>query len=322
MPEPTAVPENVLHYVSQQLGINASKLSNYCVGRSTRNHAQEIRQIYGYYDFAEQPYHWRLVRWLYTRAWLTAERSSIIFDLATARCVEQKIILPGVTVMARLISQIRDRATRRLWRMLAELPDENQCKMLEKLLESVSKNRKTVLDTLRQQPKNLTAPGLIKAIERLKRFQLFGASHWNISKIPMGRIHVLARYASMARAQTVARMNPERRIATLVSFAIVFTKTAQDDVLEVMERLLTELFSSSNRKGQKTRLRTIKDLDAAARKLREVCTILLDEKISDNDMRTLVFSKIPKEELRTAIETVDNLTHSPDQTVAYEELFQ
>lgn len=319
---PMDIPANVCAYVAQQLNLDVNSLSNYCVARTIRSHAQEIRKIYGYHDFNEQPYHLRLTRWLYTRAWLTAERPSILFDLATARCVEQKILLPGVTIMARFIAQIRDRATSRLWNSLLKLPNENQIEMLEKLLGSDKQTKRTSLDILRKSPTSATTTAIIKAIDRLDQIRKLGASDWDISKIPIGRIKNLARYASMTRTQSIERMNYERRIATLVSFAIIFTVSAQDDVIDIWEQFFTELFNRSYRKEQKTRLRTIKDLDSASRQLREACVLLLDEKISDNDMRSIIFSKITKDNLKTAVQTIDNLTKSPEQTVSFEELFK
>ena len=52
----------------------------------TLAHAAEIRRIYGYRDFTNPVEGFRLVRWLYTRAWLSSEQPSVLFDLATARC--------------------------------------------------------------------------------------------------------------------------------------------------------------------------------------------------------------------------------------------
>ncbi len=319
---PASVPEIVSLYVAQQLDLDEKILSLYSNERTIRNHAQEIKQRYGYHDFTEQPYHWKLVRWLYTRAWLTAERPSVLFDLATAKCVSQKILLPGVTVMERLIAQVRGRAAKRFWRKLAKLPSLNQKVKLEHLLKVEPQNRKTKLDLLRNPPTKITANGLIKAMERLEELRLLGASGWDISKIPIGRIRILSRYASMARAQAVSRMNDERRMATLISFAIVYTISAQDDVLELMERIFTEMFNKSARKEQKTRVRTIKDLDKAARKLGEVCSLLLDQDMVDHDLRRTIFSKLKMEDVKTAIQTVNQLTKPPDQKVAFEELFR
>lgn len=53
--------------------------------------AQDIQQRYGYRDFHAPREVFRLVRWLDTRAWLSAERPSVRFDVATARLVEHQV---------------------------------------------------------------------------------------------------------------------------------------------------------------------------------------------------------------------------------------
>ncbi len=43
----------------------------------------------------------------------------MLFDLATAWPVEHKILLPGASVLARVVAGVRDRASARLWRRLS-----------------------------------------------------------------------------------------------------------------------------------------------------------------------------------------------------------
>jgi hypothetical protein len=57
---------------------------------SHREHAAEIQRRLGYRDFNDLSERFRLLRWLYTRAWLSAERPTVLFDLTTARLIERK----------------------------------------------------------------------------------------------------------------------------------------------------------------------------------------------------------------------------------------
>src|SRR5260370_12446923 len=123
--EPTDVPSDVVAYVAAQLGIrdvapqlgirDVACLADYAARPTTAwERAAEIRRIYGYRDFTDPAEGFRLVRWLYTRAWLSSEQPSVLFDLATARLVERQVLLPGVSILARLVARIRERANARL----------------------------------------------------------------------------------------------------------------------------------------------------------------------------------------------------------------
>ena len=87
---------------------------------------------------------------------------------------------------------------------------------------------------------------------------------------PPGRLKQLARSASTARAQAIQRMPAERGMATLVAFACTLQASTQDDVLDVLDRLLTDLLARVDRQEQRRRLRTIGDLDIAALLLRDI----------------------------------------------------
>src|SRR6266542_1178592 len=134
--EPTDAPPNVVAYVAAQLGIrDVACLAEYGARSNTAwEHAAEIRQVYGYRELSDPGVSFPLVRWLYTRAWLSAEQPSVLFDLATAWLVERQVSLPGVSVLARLITRIRERANARLYRRLAGLPSAEQRDRLRQLL--------------------------------------------------------------------------------------------------------------------------------------------------------------------------------------------
>lgn len=317
---PIDVPPGAVEFVAAQLSIaDLSCLPRYMERETThREHAGEIQAHYQYKDFTDQPEHFRLVRWLYTRAWLTAERPSVLFDLTTARLVEKKILLPGVSQVARLVASVRDHAQERLWRVLAQVPTTEQRWLLETLLVIPSSERQTPLDRLRRAPTRVTAPALVSALQRIDAVRLLGVREIDLSFVPIGRVKALARYVQSARIQTLSRMAEDRRIASLLAFATVFEATAHDDALDLFDLLMRATFSRAQRAGQLERLRTIRDLDAAALQLREACVVLLETEQADDQLRELIFARISSDQLRTAVRVVGELTRPPDDHYAQE----
>ena len=311
--DPSEVPAGVVAYLAGQLGIaDAGGLKRYAAGVMRRDHVAEIRRRYGYRDFHQGSEAAALSRWLANRAWVGAERPGVLFDLATARLVERKVLLPGVSTIARLVARARDKAASRLWRTLARALKPRQAARLETLLIADESSRKTLLERLRRAPTRVSVAGLVEALLRLREIRGLGLTHIDLSAVPPVRIHVLARYAATARAQAIARMSPPRRQATLLAFAKVQEITALDDVLDLFDQLVTTMLARVERAGQQRRLRSLKDLDAAALLLHQACLVLLDPGCTDRRVRETVFARIPRDQLTQAVARVADLIGPAD----------
>ncbi len=318
--DPTDVPDTVVTFVARQLGItDSTDWAQYGVGDTHWDHAREIRQHYGYRAFTDPSESFRLVRWMYARAWVSDERPSMLFDLATARLVERKVLLPGVTVLARLVARVRDRAAQRLWRLLASLPTAEQHASLEGLLTVPEGNRSSHLDRLRHSPTRISSTALVRAVQRFEDIQAVGVRELSLAHVPPSRLKTLGRYAASVWAPTIARMPDDRRIATLLAFARTMATTALDDALDLLDLMITDILAKAKKLGQTERLRTVRDLDEAALRLREACAILFDDVCADAQVRNTVFTHVPRGHLADAMDTVAALTRPPDDNY-YQEL--
>jgi hypothetical protein len=121
------------------------------------------------------------------------------------------------------------------------------------------------------------------------------------------------------KVTAVERLPQDRRAATLVAFGHTLEADVQDNTLELLEVLLTEIFSDAVRMGQQARLRTLRDLDAAGAQVSQACTVLLDLGLADDAVRATVFATISRAELEAALQQIDRLVR-PSEDLYYQEL--
>ena len=308
------VPSNAQAFVARQLSIgDATVLADYAQRETTqREHAAIIRKRYGYREFGDPPWAFRLSRLLYARAWVGNERPSLMFDFATAWLIQNKVLLPGASVLSRLIAEIRQRAANRLWRRLSALPTSGQKAKLETLLQVPEGMRASRFDRYRKGPVTISGPAFNGAVERYLELRAFGVHTLDFSRIPPVRLKNLARHAGVISMPKIARMADDKRTAILVAFVKAFETIALDDALDILDLLITEIAGDAKRLGQKNRLRTLKDLDKSALALAGACALVLNEEIHGDRLRDAIFSRNPKEELAEYIAIVNGLARPCD----------
>jgi TnpA family transposase len=309
-------PTNVVRYVAQQLNVldPFGFLETYRQSQMVRVHAREIRTEYGYRDLSELFEGFRLLRWLYARAWGSATRPSVLFDLATARLVEHKVILPGVTTLARLVSRVRERATLRLWQQLDRVPTAEQRDKLLALLVLAEGKRQTELDRLRRPPTKVSSIGFVGALKRLRSVRELGVGHHDISHFHPGRLTALSRFATTARAQAIERLPLDRRIATLLAFAQAIEIRASDDALDILDPLLKAVRTASEKSYAEGRLHTIPDFDSSSLRCAVAARIFVDPAYTDlAAARAALFARFPLEQVLAAADAVEGIAQPEDE---------
>ena len=207
---PTAVPAGVVSFVGERLGIeDSSCLGSYAERSKTAyEHQWEIRRAGGYREFAagEQ----ELRAFLAARAWACEDAPRALFDRAVLWLIEHRVLLPGITVLARLVAEVRARQQERVHEPLAAPVAEGLAGGLGELLMAEGA-RRSPLDRLRTGPTNVSGRGLAGALERFLEVRSLGAGSIRLPDVPPVKVAALAGYGLSATAPALRELGERRR---------------------------------------------------------------------------------------------------------------
>ena len=318
--DPTAVPAELISYLTQQLGLSSTGFADAYSGRMRHYHVEAICERYGYTLYTDRRARLPFLRWLFARAWISTERPSLLFDHAVGWLTRRKILLPGITVLEREVAHVREQATLRLYNALTRLIPSSSQAQLDALLLTPAGAEFSSFEQLRRIPATPSTIGLRDSIAHLVTVRAVGVSQLRLPRLPVSRIEVLARQALQLRVSSIARMEPPaRRIATLFAAVHLLEATTHDTILETLDEVVTTLLADAFREGIKSRLRSLHDLDQAALTLAAVTEVLLDARVADAAVRATVAREYDTEALETAIAQVRELARPPADTT-YESL--
>ena len=279
--DPLDVPAAVLEFVAGQLGVADPLVVNKYGERvkTLSDHQIEIRQAEGLRDFTEAQED--LAAWVAARSWTSGDGPKAIFLDAITWMHERKILLPGVSRLARLVARVRDDTTHRLSAELEELltPQIAERRILDRLLEVPQGKRVSDLERWRKgPPPRGSGPAIIAALDQVAEIQSLGlASLGAESVVSPHRLGDLARYGMTADAWLIRRHPDDRRLATLLATARHLEAKSVDDALELLDLLMSaELLNKAQREADKDKARKHPRLARASARLAVAVEALFD----------------------------------------------
>ncbi len=321
--DPTDVPAEVVDYLAEQLGVaDASALKAYGERENTRlDHVRELRRVLEYTEFAEAEAELRA--WVDARAWTTGEGPKALFDAAAGWLRERRVLLPGVTTLARLVAAVREAANQRLWGTLYGLLSTGQRAVLDSLLSVPPGARVSELDRLRRGPVRISGPQMKWALERAEEIAAFGMGEVDVSGIPPRRLAELSRYGVDGKASLLRRHGDSRRLATLLATAVYLTSRAVDDALDLLEVLIaTKLLARAERETAKEKLKTLPRVERASAKLAAAFQIVFDTTSEQVDTDTGEISPPEVETLEAMWERIERVVPRHELSAAIAALFE
>jgi TnpA family transposase len=306
--DPTAVPVNAIDFVTKQLGFDHVDLEPYKeTVRLHFKHQSTIRHHLGYREFRGASV-LSVARLLIQRLSVSEENEYVLFDLVTQNLVDTNIVLPGATTIQRLIRRARKRVRQRLYKLITSRLSKTYQRKLEPLLLVPEGDHRTLLDQLRTPPTHSSSKTILDAIIRVQRIRDYTLSTFKVDDIAENRLAVIVRTGMTLKASILAQQSQERCMATLAVTMRHLEYQAIDEVLIVFDTLMRELGLRAQRRIQRERLRSLKDLDAAALTLRDAVRLVLDTNVPSRSLRSLILKEFGESALQNAVLSVTELT--------------
>lgn len=147
------IPDSVLSYIAKQVGVEPDVFPLYAQREPTRReHMEEIRQAYGYRNFTLREY--RSISQIMLKYALENGNAVYLLRTAVVELRKQKIVLPAMTTLERVVWEARQRAEEKISKLLFSSLTPEQIEKMERLLSPMPVSSKTYLSWLRTMPRS------------------------------------------------------------------------------------------------------------------------------------------------------------------------
>lgn len=152
-----------------------------------------------------------------------------------------------------------------------------------------------------QVPTSNTPRAINQTLEKITFLKSLNVHEWDLSEISLNRRKRLAQIARNVSNKYLQRLNTTRRYPILICFLFESLMDTNDKVLEMFDDYWEHIVNGSKKELDMHQQSMFKSKNQAMQTLAQTVSIILNDTITDIQLRTFIFQIYPKEILQEAL---------------------
>lgn len=304
------IPSPILDYIAKQIDVSPQEYTQYAKRVATRNeHLEELRQHYGYQNLSFGAY--RIIAQFTLKLALENGNTDYLIRSTIEELRRQKVILPALTTIERIVWEARQRAEERIFKSIISTLSESQKQKLDHLLDASSTNSKTPLAWLREVPGQSSPDAFLKVIKRLQVIRTLQLNV-DIKEIHPNRVLQLARLGSKYEPRSFRRFKENKKFALLVLHLLQLSQNLTDHAFEIHDRQISLLLSKGRKAQEEIQRLNGKSVNEKVIHFADLGTALIQAKEQGKDPFEALEAIMPWEDFVNSIEEAKQLSRPMD----------
>ena len=231
------LPAIMLDHIAEQIGVDVDVIAQFARRMQTRyEQLAAIKRRYGFHDLTH-PRRAELAKWLAIEA-LGLTDGKVLIERLITRMREQRIIIPGVSVIERMAGEAMHAADACVTSDVHALIDDEQRSALEALLIEKTHAQQSRLSWLREPASRVGGRSLLEILDRIDLVRSTKYAEVTVPDEYLPRLALMAREGARHTAQALQQMGPARRLTTLVATLRELEATLSDAAISMFSALV------------------------------------------------------------------------------------
>src|SRR3954462_7554775 len=302
--QPLEICDELLHFISLQLGIDESRIADYAPWQhTTSEHQGRIRDYLKLVVFDTRQA--KALENLVFEESCRLEQTASLLSRAREFLKGRRVLFPAESVLLRLVGEQKKRAREHIVSKLAGSLSPGVVEVLDGLLEVKEGEAVSGLQGIKANPAKPSATAMQGLADKLAAIEATGTLAVDLSWLNANYQRALFHYVRKCSADRLREAGRDRRLASLVCFLRQSYRDAVDQAVDMFDKFLTRTHTRAEHELSDQMRRQRQTIKAALAALLPRGAIILDDSVGNAALRSRLFAAVPREALEAQVAGLD-----------------